>query len=122
MRQRSEDLLRCISTVDRKPGNISIPLDTSTKFLTARWINLYGEQYMFDLAASSEETLAPNTVSVQPLRGIKFAVGLYGIKALKLLYEDGSESDWLGKTTSSYIGTFYATDITGLLVLQDVSR
>lgn len=122
IRQQSQDLLKCISTVVSRPGSIRIPLDVDTKFLTARWINLYGEQYMFELVTSSEDTLSPNTVSVQPLRGIKFAVGLYGIKALKLLYQNESESDWLGKTTSSYIGTSYGTDITGLLMLQDVSR
>jgi hypothetical protein len=78
-------------------------LELAGRCITAQWIEIYGKKYICNLTSSPGGIMSSNTLQVLPLRGIKFAMGLYGIRALKFSHEDGSESNWLGSIASSWI-------------------
>ena len=52
--------------------------------------------------------------------GMRFALGTYGIRALRSLYENGSTSPWLGDPRFSWFGEVYGTDLRCLSVVRDV--
>lgn len=55
------------------------------------------------------------------VRGIRFALHSYGLRAIRVLYDDGSMSPWLGSTNASWFGEVHGTDLNKLCVLGDVS-
>lgn len=55
------------------------------------------------------------------ISGVKFAGGRHGIRALKVLYTDVSDSPWLGDEVGSWIGSMRSSRITKLSLEQDVS-
>lgn len=52
--------------------------------------------------------------------GVRFALGTYGIRALRVLYQDGSMSRWLGDPRFSWFGEVYGADLRYLSVVRDV--
>lgn len=55
------------------------------------------------------------------VRGMRFALHPYGLRAIRVLYDDGSMSPWLGSTNASWFGEVHGTDLSQLHVLRDVS-
>lgn len=55
------------------------------------------------------------------LRVIGFVLGVYGLRAARLLYDDGSTPSWLGDSSMGWYGCTYGTDLNLLRVVQDVS-
>jgi hypothetical protein len=53
-------------------------------------------------------------------KGIKFAIGRYGLLALSILYANGTVSPWIGDTKNGWFGVIYGQDIGCLRILQDV--
>ena len=58
---------------------------------------------------------------VGDVRGVRFALHPYGLRAIRVLYDDGSMSSWLGSTDPSWFGEVHGTDLSQLHVLLDVS-
>src|SRR5690606_4212982 len=52
--------------------------------------------------------------------GVRFALGTYGIRALRVLYQDGSMSRWVGDPRFSWFGEVYGADLRYLSVIRDV--
>ncbi|RFU29934.1 hypothetical protein B7463_g6401, partial [Scytalidium lignicola] len=56
----------------------------------------------------------PRGISVKTkTKGIKFAIGPYGLQALKILYTDDTSSSWLGDPTNGWIGVMHGSDLRG---------
>jgi hypothetical protein len=87
------------------------------------WTNIYGHMYISDLQVITwgVEAGPVDCLQIQPIRGLRFALGVYGIRAIRLLYEDGSDSPWLGSLFDCWIGSIYGTEIQMLHILKDVS-
>lgn len=61
-------------------------------------------------------------VNNKPILGIQFLLSGLGLRAVRVLYEDGFQSPWLGKFPSNgWIGTVLGNDLKALRVLADVS-
>lgn len=69
-----------------------------------------------ELSESSEKL----EVRESEITGIKFAIGRYGIKALRICYASNESSDWLGDPRAGWIGVMHGSDITSLRILCDV--
>lgn len=54
------------------------------------------------------------------VRGVRFAVGSHGLRALRVLFRDGSASSWLGDPRYCWYGEFYGSDLRALTVTSDV--
>jgi hypothetical protein len=54
------------------------------------------------------------------IKGVRFMIGPYGLRALSILYADDSTSAWLGDPTNGWISVMYGTDISRLQILKDV--
>jgi hypothetical protein len=52
-------------------------------------------------------------------KGVKFVVGRYGLRAISLLYDDGSTSAWLGDEAGGWKGMIFGDIVKGFRVLQD---
>lgn len=54
------------------------------------------------------------------IQGVGFVLGVYGLRAVRLLYQDGSKSAWLGGPKRGAYGKIYGASPNLLRVLQDV--
>lgn len=55
------------------------------------------------------------------VRGLRFALGRFGLRGIQIFYDDGSCSSWLGDPSSCWIGVVHGRDISRLRVMADVS-
>jgi hypothetical protein len=87
------------------------------------WTNIYGHMYISDLQVITREGEAEpaECLQIRSIRGLRFALGVYGVRAIRLLYEDGSDSPWLGGLSGCWIGSVYGNRIQILHILKDVS-
>ena len=124
--QSSSPLLASIGLPEESNKCLPTELIFTPKFkrLTAEWVEIHNHTYMLELHETDEEPCDPDcdadSLIVRPLRGIKFALGKYGIRGLRLLYKDLTLSPWLGSTTHCTFGTILGSDIIGLRIRRDV--
>ncbi|KAH8587321.1 hypothetical protein B0O99DRAFT_401865 [Bisporella sp. PMI_857] len=86
--------------------------------LWVRERSVFNEQYISSIAFNKTEGMPVRTTE---FKGLKFTIGRYGLRALSILYTDGSASAWLGSPTNGWTGIMYGNDISELHVLHDVS-
>ncbi len=69
-------------------------------------ISIFGEICLHQIGFIDERTKGNLGVSipvqVSVIQGIKFSLGVYGLKAVRMLYRDGSSSPWLGEPGIGY--------------------
>ncbi|KAL5604063.1 uncharacterized protein BROUX77_004249 [Berkeleyomyces rouxiae] len=96
-------------------GGLDGPLHT----LSARLETLFFVNYVKDLCFNQD---GPGLLSISvrdvPTRGICFAVSKHGLRGLKIMYADGSESQWLGSTKGCLFGAAHGTDLQQLCMLK----
>jgi hypothetical protein len=90
--------------------------------LCAKFVSIFGNRYISSLefnepSESSEEV----PIKASAITGFKFAIGRYGIKAIRICYASDEPSEWLGDPTAGWIGVMYGSDIRRLRILCDVS-
>jgi hypothetical protein len=98
--------------------------------LTADFISVFGQFYLRRLTADGEYSSAadgapastPRTIRVRrsSVTGLKYVLGLYGIRAVAVTYADGSSSPWLGDPTKGWHGRIQGNDLRLLQILRDV--
>ena len=81
--------------------------------------SIFGLAYLSDIGFNQREG---DFIDVRDIGfiGVRFALGTYGIRGLRILYEDGSMSRWLGDSRFSWFGEVYGYDLRNLSVLRDV--
>lgn len=93
----------------------------SFKRLVADTVNILGESCFTriggDLPSSYEMDI---TLRQVPLSGIQYALGLHGVVGLRVLYEDGSRSAWLGRSPGRLFRIFSLRSLRDLRILTDV--
>lgn len=94
----------------------------SSAVLSCCSTEIMGRQYLSDLAL---EPLKGSTAQVSianiAVRGLQFALGRFGLRGVRISYEDGSFSAWLGDPTSCWMGTVRCSDLSKLNVITNVS-
>lgn len=81
--------------------------------------SLFGLHYISEVGLNKHrgDFIETNNVGV---RGLRFAFGSHGLRALRLLFNDGSMSRWLGDPRYCWYGEFYGGDLKTLSVTRDV--
>lgn len=87
--------------------------------LCIKTTSIFGLAYLSEIAFNERKG---DFIEVKDIGflGIRFALGTYGIRGLRVLYEDGSMSRWLGDPRFSWFGEVYGTELRNLTVLRDV--
>jgi hypothetical protein len=74
-------------------------------------------------ADMSTDTAYDQTIPVsdEPIAGVQYVLGLYGVRGLRVHYQDGSTSPWLGDVPVAKWSKFIqGTDLTELEIQDDV--
>ena len=96
---------------------INLKADTIVDTLRAASISVFGQSYISLVWFNNSGRIL---VERSKIRGIRFALGRYGLRAFSVVYDDNLTSAWLGDPTNAWTGLVYGTDISGLKILQDV--
>lgn len=101
--------------------HIELICHSDVKSLCARSVSIFGSNYISslgfnELSESSEEV----PVNAAEITGFKFALGRYGIKALRICYASNESSEWLGDPRDGWFGVIHGSDIRSLRILCDV--
>ena len=125
-----ESLLRAIQTtkafLDRGGADgSSTPHDLTSSdgigSLYARATRIFGRRYLSEVGFNQTENVSSIQVESKPKRGIRFALGTYGLCAVRILYGDGSLSPWLGDHGGCWYGEVYGEELGKLRITRDVS-
>ena len=98
----------------------AVPYKAPATSLNAKTSHLFGLLYISKLSFNE-----PGDISI-PLesagvRGFRFAIDSYGLRAIRVLYDDQSTSPWLGDPQSSWYGEIFGSNLEELSVISDVS-
>ena len=109
------------------PLTTSLPLSQYSaeyRTLGADIISIRGEGCLTKIGTDPSVTYS-HTISLpdQPLDGLQYVLGTYGVTGLRLHYQDGSYSPWLGRHVPTTWHKFVeGSDLERLEVQSDVSR
>lgn len=92
----------------------------TTTRLYARSLNLLGRAYLTGIGVNQTEAVSV-PITTTNVRGLQYALGEFGLRAVRILYEDKSCSPWLGDPSCTWLGTTMGRDLNTLYALADVS-
>lgn len=96
--------------------------EESPNSLSCHSISIMGRLYLMKLGfGQSHDSWSSINIAKKALRGLQFALGRFGLRGIRIWYEDRSFSPWLGETSSCWIGTLRCCDLSNLKVVTDVS-
>lgn len=85
-------------------------------------ISIMGRPYLNELGFGRPDgSRSYILIAKKPVRGLQFALGRFGLRGIRIWYEDRSFSPWLGEASSCWIGTLRCCDLSDLKVVTDVS-
>jgi hypothetical protein len=96
-----------------RPGSLGINQST-----------ILGQRTICEVGAETTRQDWDSTIGLNngiAVTGVQLSFGLYGLVAIKVLYGDGSESDWLGGTARLFYRTLRTRDLRRMRVKFDVS-
>ena len=99
------------------PGKDSDELQT----IYIRTVELFGQSYLSEVGFNGTVGNAMSVpVRSEDIRAVRFALGRFGLRGLRVLYADGSSSSWLGSTSGCWIGNVEGYSLRDLEVLAEV--
>lgn len=105
-----------------KPEALQVAGDESSGILSCRSTSIMGRHYLRDLTLGRPKGSGSHIpIAKQAVRGVQFALGRCGLRGIRISYEDGSSSPWLGESSSCWIGAVRCCDLSRLKVVADVS-
>ncbi|KAH8817091.1 hypothetical protein F5884DRAFT_243327 [Xylogone sp. PMI_703] len=104
----------CKNCLGRRTANLICP--TAVNTLYAESISVFGHEVISCLRFNDARGIR---LKRSGIKGLKFALGRYGLHALSVLYTDDTTSPWIGDPTNGWIGVMYGSDIGHLRILQD---
>jgi hypothetical protein len=93
---------------------IELERNTIVETLYAKSISVWGSSYISSFRFYNTKRISSD------IKGVRFMVGPYGLRALSILYADDSTSAWLREPTNGWFSVIYGTDISRLRILKDV--
>lgn len=113
---------------ESRVGRLSFSTETpfkdvsSLRTLRADVFDILGERCLTRITADPEAVRDHQIMLVErPVLGVQYALGLYGVVALRIHYQDGSVSSWLGRRPSRWMKLIRGQDLQELIVRSDVS-
>lgn len=121
--------LRSLPTWTILPQPRSLLADGEDSFdsLSCRSATIKGRPYLSELTLGQltldQPTSSQSCIPIvsKAIRGVQFALGRFGLRGVRIWYENGSFSPWLGETEFCWIGTVRCCDLSSLRVITDVS-
>lgn len=99
------------------PGGDGEQLNT----MYTRTVQLFGRNYISEIGFNkTADELSSIPVRSDKIRGVRFALGRFGLRGLRILYADGSLSGWLGNTSGCWFGNAEGRSLRDLEVFADV--
>ena len=117
-------LSRLDTSKPSSPRIAAIGTVNNVRSLHAQFSDVFGMAYLTQIESNqAEHEPSPFSISVKDsaLRGIRFALGEFGLRAFCIVYQDGSHSDWLGDPSGCWYGITEGQDMKNLCMLVDVS-
>lgn len=109
-------------TLQPETKALRVGCDESSVALSCCSTYLMGRSYLSDLALRPlKESTAQVVVANIAVRGLQFALGRFGLRGVRISYDDGSFSPWLGDSTSCWVGTIRCSDLSKLNIVANVS-
>ena len=108
------------------PRTIDLGMVGPVHNLYVQTLDIFGTTYLayigYNRLDASFSPSASIPVKSSPFRGVQYALGEFGLRGLRILYEDGTRSAWLGDASYCWYGTAEGRDFRMLRILADVSH
>lgn len=116
-------LPQIIESTTMKPETRTLDNDGSLNSIHVSYRNIMGTSYLAAIGFKTDGGGAASSISVadHDVRGVQFSLGRFGLRGIRVLYEDDNCSPWLGESSSSWIGVACGRDLSRLRVVADVS-
>lgn len=90
-------------------------------FLWIRPTNIFGRAYISEVGVGQRRSgVLSIPLSQNQITGLRFALGKFGVRAIRILYDGGSKSAWLGDPSGCWFGNVPGTNIRDLATTADV--
>lgn len=112
---------RAVNNKD-KAGVVTYPLsDVSViKKLGANTVNILGDACFTEIGTGERTWKHEISIRDVKIQAIQVTFGLYGAVALRILYEDGMPSEWLGETQGRWYKRCKGSELQNLKTYSDV--
>lgn len=101
------------------PPGSSLRTTEPARTLFIRERELFGRTYISEIGLN-QAGHASVPIQPRPVRGLRFAVGRFGLRAIRILYDEGPHSPWLGDPYGSMYGNIMGDKLRNLSVVADV--
>lgn len=105
-----------------KPETRTLDTDGSFNNIYVRYRNIFGTSYLAAIGFKRESDGEGSSISVadRDVQGVQFCLGRFGLRGIRVLYEDETCSPWLGEPSSCWIGVVRGRDLSRLRAVVDV--
>ena len=106
-----------------QPTINTLSTDAGIRSLQVRSTNILGRSYLAEISVNDhiDHASSSTTVANDSVRGLRFALGKFGLRGIQIIYDDGHSSSWLGESSMCWIGVIHGRDISKLRITADVS-
>ncbi|ROV98720.1 hypothetical protein VMCG_06793 [Cytospora schulzeri] len=108
-----------------KPTTRILDTNNQIKRIYGRSNIILGWNYLTEISFNDDVVEGGSSsisVADSSIRGLRFALGKFGLRGIQIIYEDGSCSLWLGDPSSCWIGVLHGRDLSKLRVIADDVR
>lgn len=111
----------CESTT-MKPETRTLDTDGSFNNIYVRYRNILGTSYLAEIGFKRQSGGEASSISVadRDVQGVQFCMGRFGLRGIRVLYEDETCSPWLGEPSSCWTGVARGRDLSRLQIVADV--
>jgi hypothetical protein len=94
----------------------------TTKRIGCHTVNILGEICVARITVNESAQSSQQVIQLldKPIEGVQYALGMYGMIALRICYTDKSVSTWLGRTPRKWIRFVRGSDLSKLEARSDV--
>ncbi|KAG8156322.1 hypothetical protein KVR01_013774 [Diaporthe batatas] len=97
--------------------------EESSAMLSCCSTSIMGRSYLSELTLGQPKVSGSHIpIAKKPIHGVQFALGTLGLRGIRISYEDGTSSPWLGESSSCWIGAVPCRDLSNLTVIADELR
>jgi len=104
-----------------KPRNIDLGVAGTITTLHVESSNILGRSFLTRIGFNQPKDGSWIPVQSPSIQGLQYALGEFGLRAVRIIYADGSRSTWLGDPSACWLGNVIGSDLQMLYVLADVS-
>ncbi len=100
----------------------SVGSDDDVEWFSGCMISMFGNTYLHQVSITKSKEKNPYLavpINSKAIRGLKFVLGTYGLRALCVVYQDGTNSLWLGDPSNGYHGIVHG-QLSDFVILSDV--